>query len=366
MLPMAFSNAYKGVLLYCLLMMAPAIVWGNKPVVIAYYSGNASQIDNYPVNKLTHIIYCFAQLRGSTLYVSPVAGTILNKLVSLKKKNAGLKILIGFAGWGGCKNCSPVFATATGRNEFAASVKELLDRYKLDGIDVDWEYPAIIDGPAGHLYSPEDKPNFTALVTAIRKAVGDKKEITFAAGAFSNYLENSIEWQKAMAVCDRVHLMSYDLVNRRSFFTGHHTPLYRTSFQRESIDYAVSFLDSLTIPRHKIALGIAFYARVYNDVRELNHGLFQRGKFQRFVVYKAYDNTFSEANGYTLYWDDEAKAPYAYNAKQQIFATFDDKRSAQLKTQYAIDKGLGGVMFWELRQDKISGGLLDAIYEQVK
>lgn len=364
---MAFPNAYKWVFFFFLLIAGSTTVLANKPpVVIAYYSGNASQIDNYPVHKLTHIIYCFAQLRGTKLYVSTAAGTILNKLVSLKKRHTGLKILIGFAGWGGCKNCSLVFATTTGRNEFAVSVKELLDRYKLDGIDLDWEYPGIIDGPAGHAWSPEDKPNFTALVTAIRKAVGKEKEITFAAGAFSNYLENSIEWKKVMDICDRVHLMTYDLVNRRSFFTGHHTSLYRTSFQRESVDYAVSFLDSLNIPRHKVVLGIAFYARVYNNVRDLNHGLFQRGKFQRFVVYKGYDNTFSEANGYTQYWDDEAKAPYAYNAKQQIFATFDNKRSAQLKTKYAIDKGLAGVLFWELRQDKTSGGLLDAIYEQAQ
>jgi len=31
------------------------------------------------------------------------------------------------------------------------------------------------------------------------------------------------------------------------------------------------------------------------------------------------------------------------------------------KTQYAVDKGLNGIMFWQLGDDKPSGGLLNAI-----
>jgi chitinase len=35
----------------------------------------------------------------------------------------------------------------------------------------------------------------------------------------------------------------------------------------------------------------------------------------------------------------------------------------QLKTQYAIEKKLAGIMFWELRQDLVRNGLLHTIYE---
>ena len=37
----------------------------------------------------------------------------------------------------------------------------------------------------------------------------------------------------------------------------------------------------------------------------------------------------------------------------------------QLKTEYAIENGLGGIMFWQLRSDAEKDGLLDAIYEIV-
>jgi len=44
--------------------------------------------------------------------------------------------------------------------------------------------------------------------------------------------------------------------------------------------------------------------------------------------------------------------------------SYDDTISVAIKTQYAIDKGLGGIMFWELGNDtKEEGSLLDAIYK---
>ena len=39
--------------------------------------------------------------------------------------------------------------------------------------------------------------------------------------------------------------------------------------------------------------------------------------------------------------------------------------SIKLKTEYAIEKGLGGIMFWQLRSDAEKDGLLDAIHEVV-
>ncbi|QEC44056.1 glycosyl hydrolase family 18 protein [Pseudobacter ginsenosidimutans] len=56
-------------------------------------------------------------------------------------------------------------------------------------------------------------------------------------------------------------------------------------------------------------------------------------------------------------------APWCYNKQKKQFATFDNRRSVILKTQYAINERLQGLMFWELRQDRPREGLLDAIYE---
>lgn len=348
------------ILLACLLTATNSAARAQqKMLVIAYYSGNATEIDRYETDKLTHIIYSFVLLRGNQIHVSPAAGTILRKLVSLKSKHPQLRIQIAFGGWGGCKTCPAVFSTEKGRNDFARSVKDILTKYRLDGIDIDWEYPAV-QGPIGHPFSSKDKENFTLLMQALRNHLGNEKEISFAGGGFSAFLEKSIEWKKVIPFVNRIHLMSYDLVNRNSITTGHHTPLYPNSFQKESVDNAIRFFDSLDIPRNKIVIGAAFYARVYSAQ---NSGLNQPCKFQRFYPFKNYEAIFSGNNGYETNWDEEAKAPWSYSANKKLYATYDNKRSVQLKTQYVLDKKLAGIMFWELRQDLARNGLLHAIHE---
>ena len=84
--------------------------------VIAYYSGNSKAIDNFPVKKLTHIIYSFCHLKGNRLNVDNADDSAtIKKLVSLKAINPKLKVLLSLGGWGGCEFCSPVFATEAGR-----------------------------------------------------------------------------------------------------------------------------------------------------------------------------------------------------------------------------------------------------------
>jgi chitinase len=36
----------------------------------------------------------------------------------------------------------------------------------------------------------------------------------------------------------------------------------------------------------------------------------------------------------------------------------------RLKTRYALDKGLGGIMFWQLEGDAEKDGLVDAIFKE--
>ncbi|MBO9201145.1 MULTISPECIES: glycoside hydrolase family 18 protein [Niastella] len=337
---------------------------GQSITVIAYYAGHAEQVDSFAIEKLTHIIFSFCHLKGNQLVVDNARDSLtIQKLVAAKSRNPQLKVLLSLGGWGGCETCSQVFGDEKARNEFSQSVKNLLDYFKADGIDLDWEYPAI-SGYPGHRFVPEDKPGFTQLVMQLRKAIGKKQEISFAAGGFSTFLEQSIEWKKVMQVCDRVNLMTYDLTNGFSTVTGHHTPLYSTPQQKESTDNAVHYLDSIGIPRNKLVIGAAFYARIFENVDSVNYGLYQSCKFKRGVPFKAFPTQLSADSGFVYHWDPVANAPWMYNAAQKLFVTYDDKKSMQLKTAYAKDKKLNGIMFWQLGEDTFSGGLLDAIYAE--
>lgn len=265
-------------------------------------------------------------------------------------------------GWGGCPTCSDVFSSHEGRKEFLESVFFLNKQYQTDGIDLDWEYPAI-EGFPDHKYMVEDKKNFTALVQVLRKTLGKDYEISFAAGGFQKFLNESAEWSEVMKEVNRVNLMSYDLINGYSTATGHHTALFSTPSQNVSTDFAVQHLIKIGVPKNKIVVGAAFYARVWENVPATNNGLYQSGKFKTSIDYKNFGSELSAPNGFKLYWDGKAKAPYAYNAQQKLFATFDDKKSIRIKTQYVVDQQLDGIMFWEISHDTNSDGLVAEIYK---
>jgi chitinase len=331
--------------------------------VIAYFAGNAAQLDSFNVANITHLIYCFGHLQGNSFILDKAADTlIINKMVALKRQQPQLKVLLSLGGWGGCETCSPVFSTNAGRQEFAESVKAVQTRLHTDGIDLDWEYPAI-EGLPGHPYSPADRKNFTRLVKQLRKSLGKESIISFAAGGFKEFLDKSVEWKKVMKDVDFVNLMTYDLVNGYATKTGHHTPLYSTSQQAESTDHAVQYLRKLGIDSRKLVIGGAFYARIFENVASTNQGLYQSAKFKSGIGYKQFFPTLTPDKGYAYYWDEEAKAPYLYNAQEKLFATFDGRRSIELKTKYVVDQQLGGIMFWQLADDLPEEGLLDVISE---
>jgi chitinase len=331
--------------------------------VFGYYAGRPSMVDSFPVEKLTHLCFSFTHLKGSFISIGNQRDSLaLLACVALKKRNPHLKVIVSMGGWTGCFTCSEVFSTDSSRKIFTASVKKFLDDYKADGIDLDWEYPAI-KGPPGHPFSLNDKANFTALIKSLRDSLGKEKEISFAAGGFTSYINESIDWKKVTPLVDRINIMTYDLISGYDTVTGHHTGLYSTSKQIESCDHAVKLLVAKGVPASKLLIGAAFYARIWENVLPENNGLYENGKFLRGISYSGFGQQFSKDSGFLYHWDKTADAPYLYNAAKKWFVTFDDSASVTLKTKYAIKKHLNGIMFWQLADDSFSKGLLDIVDE---
>ena len=349
--------------LVVVLVISYSVQGQKKLSVIAYYTGDDKKINEFEVNKLTHIIFSFCHLKDGRLSIDNVQDSLsIKNLVSLKSKNPKLKIMLSLGGWAGCAPCSEAFSTKEGREIFANSVKEVNNYFKTDGIDLDWEYPTI-EGAPGHLYQAADKKNFTELIIVLRKVLGKKNELSFAAGGFQKFLDESVDWKKIMPLVNRVNIMSYDLVNGYSKVTGHQTSIYSTNAKEESTDRAVQYLLKLGIPAKKLVIGAAFYTRIWKDVVSTNNGLYQSGTHINGVSFKDYNSTFTKEKGWNYFWDSKAKASYWYNENEKLFATGDDLNSIKDKTKYAINKKLGGIMFWELVLDTPRNGMLEAIHE---
>ncbi len=367
----------------------------NKPVIMAYYVPERDyKPEEIPVEQLTHIIYSFANLvDGEMTFRKPEeAGAKLTALVKQKERNPDLKVMIAIGGWG-ADGFSDMALTEESRAKFIASSKKFIETYQLDGMDMDWEYPGI--SGAGTMARPEDTQNFTALMKGLREMLDtfeSPKLLTFASAGWKRYYD-FIETTEVMKYADYTNVMTYDQVSGVSIYTGHHTPLgdvksadiAGTPFKAhldslyqsgENLDpdprsaqKIVDFLIEKGVDPKQIVIGGAFYGRVWKGVPPTNNGLYQLsgGLHIGWMAYHGIREKYEADSNFVRFWDDKAQAPYMYNAKDSLMLSYDDTVSVALKTRYAMDKGIGGIMFWELGNDtKQEGSLLDAIYKEAQ
>lgn len=281
----------------------------------------------------------------------------------IREINPECAIVLSVGGWS-AGGFSEAAATEQGRENVARTALEVVQKYGLDGIDIDWEYPCI--GIAGIKAGPDDKENFTLFLKAIRSAFDTFTErklmLTIAAGGDSYYTRctNMAEAQKYL---DYVQIMSYDLRGGFVVHTGHHTNLYSNpaDLSPVSADFGVNcFLDA-GVPREKLVIGAAFYSRMWKGVPDVDHGYMQMaGSVGGYgPSYGDLKENYIGKNGFVRYWDDIAKAPWLFDGK--TFISYDDEESLKAKAEYVKEKGLLGIMYWEYCLDSsyTLTGLLD-------
>jgi chitinase len=112
-------------------------------------------------------------------------------------------------------------------------------------------------------------------------------------------------------------------------------------------------------------MGCAFYGHGWIMKTGENNGLYRASAapFRAGGGYTYLKDSLVNQNGYARYWDNDAHAPYLFQAEKKIFISYDDEQSITDKCKYVEENNLAGVMFWEYNNDK-KGYLLDAIAEE--
>jgi chitinase len=359
--------AITGLLMCCTAASARAAPAPTAPAVVAYVFARNGVLPSVEIDaaKLTRVNYAFANLQGGRLVPGyPSDEDNLAALLALKRKNPALTVLVSVGGWLWSDKFSDMAVSRESRSLFIESAVELLDYNKLDGLDVDWEYPGMPG--AGHTFRPEDKQNYTLLLKELRnrfnheeKRLHRKLFLTIATGASSQFLAHT-EMKKVQKYVNTVNLMAYDYYEPTADqVTGHHAPLFTNPADPKHIsaDQSVVQYEQAGVPAAKLVLGVPFYGHSWGEVPDQNHGLFQTGK-PLSNAYAGYRD-ISEAmlnNGFIRYWDPVASVPYLYNPEKHIFVSYEDPESLRLKCNYIVDRHLAGIMFWEYSGD--SAGLL--------
>lgn len=363
--------------------------------VVGYYAQWAAErgyfVSSIPAARITQINYAFSNVsdQGKCILGDSVADVErvytanesvsgnansaaasalhgnFNQLLELKAKYPNLKVLISIGGWSWSDHFSAAALTEASRQAFVQSCIDLyFKQYKgvFDGIDIDWEYPVSGGLTAGR---PEDKHNFTLLLAELRRELDSlgsesgKHYLLSIAAPVGPGISQKYERSEIIQYLDWINLMAYDIHGTWEGTTNFNAPLYQSSADPSdaslNVDAAVQDYLSSGIPAEKLNLGVPFYGHGWKGVPSTNNGLYASGQGAADGKYGAGSFDYTElVSGYlptyTRYWDVEAQVPWLYNPATGIFISYDDPQSIAAKAGYAMDKGLGGVMIWELSE----------------
>lgn len=309
-----------------------------------------------------------------TVYLPDKVWDDLSRLELLRRKNPDLKILLSVGGWEARGFCD-VAMTAETRRTFALSVKEVMDEFQLNGIDLDWEYP--VNGGGGVIKArPEDKKNFTLLLEDVRNASGDDKLLTIAGAAHRAFTSEWTEFRPVMELLDYINIMSYDYQFRIHFGSAlYMSKRWRTSPDKDyDVDTAVrNYIDSGAAPE-KINLGLAFAAPIPQVVKEspawpeIDRKLADAGFYGDDVTVLERIDRLTEDRGFSKKWDDDARNMYVTttlaDGTEHFVLSYIEEHSITAKTDYVKRHGLGGVMFWQFGADR-DNSLVTHIHDEL-
>ncbi|KAJ6049349.1 hypothetical protein N7444_006065 [Penicillium canescens] len=307
------------------------------------------QPQDIPAEKLTHVLYAFANARTSGEVVlsdtwsdtdkhystdswtdtgNNVYGCV-KELFLLKKKNRNLKVLLSIGGWTYSSNLRTAFATEGGRQNFADGSVELLKDLGFDGIDVDFGYPAN--------YNEADQ--FVDTLRRLREAL----DMYSSANADGYHFLLTTASPAGPANYQREHLAQ---MNYWDTFAGHDANLHASNSNIASTpfntDQAINYYTSHGVASYKIVLGMPLYGRAFTDTNGpgqscncVGGGSWENGVWD----YKGLPQP-----GCAVTNLDQEAASYCCNSVSCLFISYDTPEVARKKGEYIKSKGLGGGM----------------------
>nr|WP_205517000.1 glycosyl hydrolase family 18 protein [Paenibacillus sp. SYP-B3998] len=312
-------------------------------------------------------IIAFAKINKTDVYFDQNPARNEEIKQNIKKLKANNKKTNFVLGVGGYKADGFSDASLDGnRYYFTENIVKMVKELDLDGIDIDWEYPAF-DSWETTKARTEDTKNFTNLMKELKERLDrlprkDKNYyLTFAAGNEDWYFKN-VEVKKVEKYVDFINVMSYDLTGAWSDTTGYNSNLYKDKNDKSktSVDRIINLFIDHDIDPKKLLLGIPAYSYGWEKVKSDapgSDGAFSLGKPINIdkvdLSYKTIKEKYLDQDGFKRYYDDTAKAAYLYDGN--TFITYEDQEALKAKIKYIKDKKLAGAMVWEYSQDSEDG-----------
>ena len=335
---------------------------------IAYYElfgidrpCDTMQPEAIPAGALTHINLAFIQF-DDTYNLVDVGGDLVARVSKLKLTYPGLRVNVAVGGWD--FNDPPTqyyfsnMANDYGnRQTFINSVISYLTKYGLDGIDIDWEYPAASD--RGGI--PSDTDAFVDLLSDMRDAfdgVNPGWEITCTLPSSYWYLQN-FDLPSMQKFISWFNFMSYDLHGMWDQLNKYTGPYLMGHTNLTQIDQGFQLLWRVGVDPAKVVMGMGFYGRSFtmadaacwqpwcqfSSVGNAGDCSQTAG-----ILYYAEIASSNESFNVATYYDPVSTVKVnVFNGNQWI--SYDDEQSWADKLAYLTGHCISGVMIWAIDQD---------------
>ncbi|CAG9831103.1 unnamed protein product [Diabrotica balteata] len=317
------------------------------------------KVEDLDPHLCTHINAAFGKVVNKTLHMTEPFTSSLKKLVKLKEVNKDLKVLISVGGAGNQDNGFPeMVLNHSNRKIFIKSVNNAIKTYKLDGIDLDWEFP--------NLDTPDrfQRMHFTQLLEEFRKSITKQSTpylLTVAVAAPMTLISQCYDVSYMNDYVDFINVMSYDyhFYSKWTPFTGFNSPLYASDdevffFGTMNVNYSANYWNQLGMDRAKIIVGLPTYGHTFKLANVKNNGLYAPalgyGRLGSLGFVDYFDICkFLSTNQISPVFDMEVKSPYA--SKFYEWVSFENTQSLTYKAEYIRDQQFGGAMVWSLNSD---------------
>jgi len=291
-----------------------------------FYNDSISSID---FENITHIYDRFLKVDSAKLLVYVTKDhnpdTLIN-LVHQKSKN----IFVSIAG----NACTYIYIARDPRRraKFADTVAKFCNKYKYDGVDINWETPAASDSA---IFTQFIRTIYDSLKTKINSP---QLSIDLP-GQFCKV--NKLQYAELKKNICWINLMTYGYGNCDTTICQHNAPLSKI---KTDVD---SFLSRM--PGNKLVLGLPFYGIKYtkfNDSIKLNVKIDKKSDCIGYREIQNHDSTWG-----TPIFDLVDSVPYKIKRGVHELLSYDDSTSIDYKCKFIKRKQLAGAMYWAIDYD---------------
>uniref|UniRef100_A0A182IUW3 GH18 domain-containing protein n=1 Tax=Anopheles atroparvus TaxID=41427 RepID=A0A182IUW3_ANOAO len=317
----------------------------------------------------THLNIGIIAIVNRTLFIDDDVRESLIRTRLLRRANPDLRILL-WVGGGSVGGFSDMVVDHASRKLFIQSLKATLEQYRLDGVDLDWEFPDSCCKRRMHFsqllheirreYQREHRTYILSVAVAPQETIA---YMGYDVGEINNY-------------ADYVNLMTYDFHFYSSALpqTGLNAPLYRRAGERSllgtlNINASVQYWLSAGLDKSKLILGLPTYGHSFTLVNPFNARIgAPASNYGRVgtLGFASYSEVcwFRRHNIYVhQVYDVDSCSPYLYASSEWI--SYDDERSLECKANYIKAQGLGGAMLFSLNTDDFGSYCADnALYRE--